>query len=116
MERPILIDTFTPKQKLLRINKPNWVWDIPHPNKPILVDILNRNQKLQLNFLLAIWSVTLVLFYTWWCWPSHISNPGLFLINTFVISWPLLMPGYALYFVRRMKNQTLLWAYQKTGE
>jgi cellulose synthase (UDP-forming) len=104
MERPILIDTFTPKQKLLRINKRNWVWDIPHPNKSILVDILNRNQKLQLNFLLAIWSLTLVLFYTWWCWPSHISNPGLFLINTFVISWPLLMPGYAFYFVRRMKK------------
>jgi cellulose synthase (UDP-forming) len=76
-------------------------------NKNILVDVLTPNQKAQLDFRLVMWIFATALFYVWWCWPTHILNPLAFLFNTLIISWPLLMPAYAYFFVRRMKKPNL---------
>jgi cellulose synthase (UDP-forming) len=76
-------------------------------NKPILVDILNQKQKRQLNILMSIWLATTAAFFIYWCWPRHIINWETFVFNTIVISFPLLMPGYAFFFVRRMKKPNL---------
>lgn len=72
--------------------------------KPFLTDILSAKQKRQLDLLLLTWVVTAIAFYLWWGWPSHVVNPWLFAFNTFIISWPIVMPAYAFHFVRRMKK------------
>jgi cellulose synthase (UDP-forming) len=75
-----------------------------HSEKPFLTDILSARQKRQLDLLLLTWVVTAIAFYVWWGWPSHVVNPWLFAFNTFVISWPIVMPAYAFHFVRRMRK------------
>lgn len=72
--------------------------------KPILVDILTPIQKTRLDALILLWTATTILFYIWWCQPTHILNWTTFLINTFVLLWPSIIPLYAFYFIRRMKK------------
>jgi cellulose synthase (UDP-forming) len=72
--------------------------------KPFLVDILTPKQTIQLNLAIGFWACSAVLFYAWWFEPGHILNPFDFAINTLVISWPIVMPGYAFFFVRRLKK------------
>lgn len=72
--------------------------------KPFLVDILTPKQTVQLNLGMALWACSAVIFYVWWFEPDHIVAPVDFIFNTLVISWPIVMPGYAFFFVRRLKK------------
>lgn len=59
---------------------------------------------MQLRLLMGLWTLTLILFYVWWCNPAHIDNLGGFSFNLIVVSLPLIIPGYAFFFVQRMKK------------
>jgi cellulose synthase (UDP-forming) len=72
--------------------------------KPFLVDILTPKQAFQLNLIIGFWACSAILFYVWWFQPDHILYPFDFALNTLVISWPIVMPGYAFFFVRRLKK------------
>jgi len=72
--------------------------------KPFLVNILTPKQAVQLNLAIGLWACSAILFYVWWFQPDHILYPFDFALNTLVISWPILMPGYAFFFVRRLKK------------
>ena len=71
----------------------------------IFVDILNRKQKIQLNLLMGCWLLATIGFYVWWC--QSMVDPVEFAFNTALISLPLLVPAYPLFFIRRMKKPNI---------
>ena len=68
-----------------------------------LVDVLEPAQRFQFFILFGLWFTTVVGFWIWWCQVPHIVGWMRFALNTAVLSWTLLLPGYFFFFVSRMK-------------
>lgn len=71
---------------------------------PYLVDVMSLRQKWQFNLLVLAWLVALVVFWRWWLDSSHIVGPIRFLVNSLVLAWITVLPGYFFFFVARMKK------------
>ena len=67
------------------------------------VDVMNRKQKLQYLGLIVLWLCALIWFWSWWLRQDHIVTVWGMVINTIVIGWTLILPGYYFFFVYRMK-------------
>jgi cellulose synthase (UDP-forming) len=77
-----------------------------HLSSRYLVDVLTRTQKRQLGLLVCLWLVTVVAFYAWWFQPNHITGLIPFSLNSLIVSWGALLPGYYFFFLGRMKELT----------
>jgi cellulose synthase (UDP-forming) len=72
--------------------------------KKYLVDVLNKNQKMVLRILLALWMTTNLIFWFWWFQKHHIVNLPLLLINTVGLIYTYIFPSYLFFFASRMKK------------
>jgi cellulose synthase (UDP-forming) len=76
----------------------------PSVSGEFLVNVLSEQQRARLRFLVCVWLVSLCLFYGWWFRTDHIVGFGRYLVNTLLITWLLVLPGYWLFFVLQMKR------------
>ncbi len=72
--------------------------------KNFLVDVMTPGQKKTYRRLVLGWVTTLVLFWTYWLQPSHFNNLFGMVVNSILLAWTTLLPGYYFYFVSRMKK------------
>src|SRR5688572_5768502 len=73
------------------------------PDQSYLVPVLNKGQSRILFYLIGIWLVSLCLFLIFWCRPDHVITWNNFLLNTFLLLWINILPGYFFFFISRMK-------------
>lgn len=74
------------------------------PQKPYLISILSRKDRLIIGFLIVLWVVGQLLFWHWWLQPEHIVSTGRHIINSLLLLWTFLMPAYFFFFIWRMKR------------
>jgi cellulose synthase/poly-beta-1,6-N-acetylglucosamine synthase-like glycosyltransferase len=67
------------------------------------VDVMSKKQKLQYKGLIVLWICALVWFWSWWLRQDHFVTVWGMVINSIVIGWTLILPGYYFFFVYRMK-------------
>ena len=73
-------------------------------SRTYLVDVMESRQKLLFNLMVLLWLTAVIVFWRWWLDTSHIVGQMRFLINSLVLAWTTLLPGYFLFFVSRMKK------------
>lgn len=73
--------------------------------QPFLVDVFCKRQKIILRFLITFWLLSVIAFWTWWMSPHHIGDFFRFSMNTVILAWNSLLPGFYFYFLNRMKKQ-----------
>ncbi|GHO66912.1 hypothetical protein KSC_058040 [Ktedonobacter sp. SOSP1-52] len=66
--------------------------------------IMNTQQKRIYLLLIGIWLCSLVFFWTWWLRPEHVVTPFGMILNSLVLLWSTLLPGYYFFFVSRMRQ------------
>ncbi len=67
-------------------------------------DILSRREKTFLYTLCLIWLASGIVFCAWWFEPRHVGFLLGFLLTSFVVLWPIIVFGYSLFFLVRMKK------------
>lgn len=67
-----------------------------------LVDVMTPSQKKQFFVLLAVWVGVLVYYLHWWFDDSHLSTYFGLILNSAVLLWTTVIPGYFFFFVARM--------------
>lgn len=72
--------------------------------RAMFTDILSKAEKFLISCLVAIWSISVLIFYIWWFESAHVGALWPYILTTFVISWPLLVFGYCFFFLLRMKR------------
>lgn len=72
--------------------------------KRLLVDVMNPRQKVTFRHLCLIWLFSVSIFWGWWIQPQHMVSISGMIINSVILAWSTLMPGYYFYFVSRMKR------------
>jgi cellulose synthase (UDP-forming) len=70
----------------------------------IFCDLMTKAQKVFFRFLVFIWLLSVIIFFVWWFNDRHIQSPVRFIINSIIVFWTSLMPGYFFFFVSRMKK------------
>lgn len=71
--------------------------------KPFFVNVMSREQKIKYLGLVSFWVGALVWFWSWWLKQDHFVTLWGMYINSIVIGWTLVLPGYYFFFVYRMK-------------
>jgi cellulose synthase (UDP-forming) len=71
---------------------------------PYLVNILSGKERLKLDLMILVWAIIVTYFLYWWFQPSHFTDWPRFSLNTFTVSWTVVLPGYYFYFLRKMKK------------
>jgi cellulose synthase/poly-beta-1,6-N-acetylglucosamine synthase-like glycosyltransferase len=71
--------------------------------KRFFVSVMSEEQKLKFKALVALWISALIWFWVWWLRQDHIVTLWGLVINSIVIGWTLVLPGYYFFFVYRMK-------------
>ncbi len=71
--------------------------------KRFFVDVMSKKQKLQFIGLITLWLGALIWFWSWWLRQDHFVTVWGMVINSIVIGWTLILPGYYFFFVYRMK-------------
>jgi len=69
-----------------------------------LIPVMGKGQRLVLYYLIGVWVISLSIFLIYWCQPEHIISWDKFVINTLLLLWINLLPGYFFFFVSRMKH------------
>lgn len=72
--------------------------------KQFLIDVMTVSQKRTFRILVLMWLFVVGLFWGWWIQPSHYTNLFGMLVNSAILAWSTLMPGYYFFFVFRMKR------------
>ncbi|GLV53873.1 hypothetical protein KDH_07240 [Dictyobacter sp. S3.2.2.5] len=67
-----------------------------------LKSVMSQQQKVMFFILLALWIVSLVFFWNWWLQPEHVVTRTGMIINSLVLLWSTVLPGYYFFFVARM--------------
>jgi cellulose synthase (UDP-forming) len=79
-----------------------------HPEELNLRDylqpIFTSSQKRIFLALVGIWLASLALFLNFWFQAEHIVGWFRFFVNTFLLLWSMVLPGYFYFFVSRMKR------------
>lgn len=65
---------------------------------------MSKKDKTLYSSLVAIWLVSLIYFWHWWFQPQHLSSQLGTFINSALILWTMIMPGYYFFFVYQMKR------------
>lgn len=69
-----------------------------------MIPVMGRGKRLILLYLIFIWLISLSIFLIYWFQPQHIVRWDKFIINTLLLLWINLIPGYFFVFVFRMKQ------------
>ncbi|MDX1585928.1 MAG: glycosyltransferase [Balneolaceae bacterium] len=72
--------------------------------QPYFVDVMSKWQKLAYTYLISVWLAGAVLFLLWWLNPNHVVDLPRFVINSILLLWTVVFPGYFFFFVGRMKQ------------
>ena len=72
-------------------------------DKRFFVDVMSKEQKLKFIGLITLWVCALIWFWSWWLRQDHFVTVWGMVINSIVIGWTLILPGYYFFFVYRMK-------------
>src|SRR5690348_12587546 len=64
--------------------------------------ILKGREKFIYFLLVGAWLSTVIFFWIWWFRPDHIVTPAGMMINSLVLLWTILFPGYCFFFAARM--------------
>ncbi len=78
--------------------------DEPRQFFDYLVPIFNDSQKKEYSFLFMIWLIGAILFIKWWIDSDHVVDYTRFLINSILLLWTVVFPGYFFFFVSRIKR------------
>lgn len=70
----------------------------------MLTRVWNKSERSALRVLAALWTLSVLLFYTWWFNPGHVGTFIGFSVTTAVISWGFAMSAYCLYLVYHMRR------------
>ena len=68
----------------------------PTPSSDLLVPVFTPRQRLVHWFFFAGWVAALALLWWWWLQPAHKLDTFWFVVNSAVLGWVTLMPGYLL--------------------
>jgi cellulose synthase (UDP-forming) len=70
--------------------------DLPDatPSKSYLKPLMSPGERRAYGALSVIWLGTVVFFWWWWLQPQHDADPLRFFINTGLIFWATVIPGY----------------------
>jgi cellulose synthase (UDP-forming) len=80
-------------------SKPVRLEPLPH-----LVDVMSRRQKYQFLCLACFWAATIIIFWLWWFDELHVVSNSRFLVNSIILAWATVLPGYYFFFVFQMKK------------
>lgn len=69
-----------------------------------LVDFVSKREKRVFSLLIIIWLLSLYYFWNWWLQSSHIVTWMGIIINSLLLAWNTLLPGYYFYFVSKMRR------------
>jgi cellulose synthase (UDP-forming) len=69
---------------------------------PYLKSVMSRPQKVIFFSLFVLWIISLVFFWNWWLLPEHVITRAGMIINSLVLLWSTVLPGYYFFFVARM--------------
>ncbi|MBP9817324.1 glycosyltransferase [Candidatus Shapirobacteria bacterium] len=68
--------------------------------------VMTRREGWFYTFLVVSWLISVLYFWIWWLNPSNIISSYGLIVNSLLVSWTMLMPGYYFYFVSKMKEPT----------
>lgn len=68
------------------------------------VPLLNKRNRGILVFLITVWFISLVLFLDFWIQKSNIISGWRYLVNSLVLVYTFIMPGYLYFFLLKMKK------------
>jgi cellulose synthase (UDP-forming) len=77
---------------------------LPYLFQNYLIDVMSKRQKRIYLFLVTIWLYSLSYFWWWWLHSHHLVTVMGMAINTILIAWNTILPGYYFYFVSKMKR------------
>lgn len=69
-----------------------------------LKPIFSPSERKVFLFLVFIWAISTGLFFNYWFSKDHIQGWPSFMVNTLLLMWSMLLPGYFYFFVSRMKR------------
>jgi cellulose synthase (UDP-forming) len=69
-----------------------------------LQPIFSASHKRVFFSLVVIWLASLALFLNFWFQPEHVVGWFRFMVNTLLLMWSMVLPGYFYFFVSRMKR------------
>ncbi|TSC88189.1 MAG: putative cellulose synthase [Microgenomates group bacterium Gr01-1014_16] len=72
--------------------------------KDYLVDLMTFRQKIRAWVLVGLWGASMGWFWIWWFRPEHITDWWRFGLNTAILGWMTVLPGYYFYFLLRAKR------------
>jgi len=71
---------------------------------PALVDAMTPRQKCIYRSLVSLWAASVIWFWAWWLQTEHWITPFGMAINSLLLVWTTLLPGWFFAFVGRMKR------------
>jgi hypothetical protein len=60
---------------------------------PYQVDLFTPRQKLKIQLLIGVWAMAAIYFVIWWFRPSHFTDLGHFVFNSFIVLWNIVLPA-----------------------
>ena len=72
--------------------------------RPFLVDMMSARQRRIFRILVGVWIISVIFYFHWWFAYHHVITWARYIINSLLIGWTLVIPGYYFYFVGRMKR------------
>jgi len=89
----------------LRLKSKSKTLESSQTTKPVFLrDVLTPSQKRVLLLLVAFWFFYTASFFTWWFQSHHVVTwPGM-LLNSLLLGYQLILPGYFFFFIIRMKR------------
>ena len=71
---------------------------------PYLVPVLQKGQRRTLHYLISVWLLSLIIFLIFWFRQEHVITWNNFMLNTMLLLWINILPGYFFYFISRMRQ------------
>lgn len=70
----------------------------------VFIEVMSKRDKCIFYLLITIWLVSLIYFWIWWLQSHHIVTFMGMVLNSLLLAWNTLLPGYYFYFVSRMRR------------
>ncbi len=83
---------------------PGAIGGAPERRRARLVDVMSRRQRWIFRALLALWLVALTLFWRWWLQEAHWASAFGMVVNSLLLAWATILPGWFFFFVGRMRR------------
>lgn len=83
---------------------PGAIGGAPERRRARLVDVMSRRQRWTFRALLALWLMALTLFWRWWLQEAHWASAFGMVVNSLLLAWATILPGWFFFFVGRMRR------------